>query len=89
MEWTKHIIEKFGTLRSRNAQCSMFHVQCLAVALLLLSGCQSIEQLTIDYMEPAKVSFPDELKKVGIESAKSSVQVIYRYARRRIEWFVT
>jgi tetratricopeptide (TPR) repeat protein len=66
MKWTKHIIEKFGSLRMRNGQWSMVNGQWLIVALLLLSGCQSIEQLTIDYMEPAKVSFPDELKKVGI-----------------------
>ena len=53
-------------LRSYNFQFSILNFQLIAVALLLLSGCQSIEQLTIDYMEPAKVSFPDELKKVGI-----------------------
>ena len=67
MEWTKHIIEKFGTLRSRNGQWSMVNGQLLAICFVaLLTSCQSIEQLTIDYMEPAKVSFPDELKKVGI-----------------------
>ena len=34
--------------------------------LLLLSGCQSIEQLSIDYMLPADVSFPESLKRVAI-----------------------
>lgn len=33
---------------------------------LLLGGCQSIEQLSIDYMLPADVSFPASLKRVAI-----------------------
>lgn len=40
---------------------------CLAMTgILSLTACQSIEQLSIDYMLPAKVSFPAELKRVGI-----------------------
>ena len=39
----------------------------LIVAIgLLVTGCQSIEQLTIDYMLPAEVSFPPSLKRVGV-----------------------
>ncbi|MDE5760060.1 MAG: tetratricopeptide repeat protein [Bacteroides sp.] len=38
----------------------------LGTALLLLSGCQSIEQLSIDYMLPAEVSFPTTLKRVAV-----------------------
>lgn len=37
----------------------------LTVALLL-SSCQSIEQLSIDYMLPAEVSFPASLKRVAV-----------------------
>lgn len=33
---------------------------------MLLSGCQSMEQLSIDYMLPAEVSFPESLKRVAI-----------------------
>lgn len=31
-----------------------------------LCSCQSLEQISIDYMRPAKISFPDELKRIGI-----------------------
>lgn len=33
---------------------------------LLLSSCQSLEQLSIDYMIPAEISFPPMLKRVAI-----------------------
>lgn len=36
---------------------------CIA---LLLSSCQSLEQLSIDYMLPAEVSFPASLKRVAV-----------------------
>ncbi|MDR1003654.1 MAG: DUF6340 family protein [Prevotellaceae bacterium] len=32
----------------------------------LLAGCQTVEQFSIDYMLPAKVSFPASLKRVGV-----------------------
>jgi hypothetical protein len=38
---------------------------CLA-ALLLLAGCGSVEQLSIDYMLPADVTFPDAMKRVAV-----------------------
>ncbi|MBR2161324.1 MAG: tetratricopeptide repeat protein [Bacteroidaceae bacterium] len=38
----------------------------LLLAITLLTSCQSLEQLSIDYMQPARISFPDELKRVGI-----------------------
>ncbi len=38
----------------------------LLSCLLLLAGCQSVEQLSIDYMMPADVSFPASLKRVAI-----------------------
>lgn len=33
---------------------------------LLLGGCQTVEQLSIDYMLPAEVSFPSSLKRVAV-----------------------
>ncbi|SHJ47445.1 DUF6340 family protein [Bacteroides stercorirosoris] len=33
---------------------------------LLLGGCQSVEQLSIDYMLPAEVSFPSSLRRVAV-----------------------
>lgn len=38
----------------------------LLCVTLLLSGCQSIEQLSIDYMLPAEVSFPASLKRIAV-----------------------
>ncbi len=38
----------------------------LLSCLLLLAGCQSVEQLSIDYMLPADVSFPASLRRVAI-----------------------
>lgn len=37
-----------------------------ALAVGLLSACQTIEPLTIDYMIPAEVSFPESLKRVAV-----------------------
>ena len=40
---------------------------CVAtIGLLCLNACQTIEQLAIDYMLPAEISFPENLKRVGI-----------------------
>lgn len=36
------------------------------LTILLLSGCQSIEQLSIDYLLPADISFPNSLRRIGI-----------------------
>ena len=36
--------------------------QLLLMGSLLLGSCQSVEQLSIDYMLPAEVSFPATLK---------------------------
>lgn len=38
----------------------------LSCISLLLSGCQSVEQMSIDYMLPAEVSFPATLKRVAV-----------------------
>lgn len=38
----------------------------LVFCSLLLGGCQSVEQLSIDYMLPADVSFPESLKRVAV-----------------------
>lgn len=38
----------------------------LFVFLLFLSGCQSLEVISIDYMQPAELSFPAQLRRVAI-----------------------
>lgn len=38
----------------------------IIISLVLISGCQSVEPLSIDYLLPADVSFPSQLKKVAI-----------------------
>lgn len=45
---------------------SKYSYYLLLLCLPLLSGCQSVEQLSIDYMLPADVSFPPSLKRVAI-----------------------
>ena len=42
-----------------------YHYCLLLMGSLLLGSCQSVEQLSIDYMLPAEVSFPATLKRVG------------------------
>lgn len=34
--------------------------------LASFSSCQTVEQLSIDYMLPAEISFPNELKRVAV-----------------------
>lgn len=36
------------------------------VTLVLLQACHSLETIEIDYLKPAQVSFPQELRKVGV-----------------------
>lgn len=38
----------------------------VVIVALLLNSCQSIEQLSVDYMLPAEVSFPTSLKRVAV-----------------------
>ena len=40
---------------------------------LLLGGCQTVEQLSIDYMLPAEVSFPPILKRVAVVNNMPSI----------------
>lgn len=40
-----------------------YAIPCL---LFMLSGCQTLEQFSIDYMVPADVSFPEGLKRVAV-----------------------
>lgn len=42
----------------------IFH--SIYIACFLLSGCQSMEQLSIDYLVPADVNFPQELRRVAV-----------------------
>lgn len=45
----------------------------LFVCAWLLAGCQTIEQLSIDYMVPAEVSFPPSLRRVAVVNNMPSV----------------
>ncbi len=38
----------------------------LVCCALLFGGCQSVEQLSIDYMLPADISFPADFKEIVI-----------------------
>ncbi|WP_294471043.1 DUF6340 family protein [uncultured Bacteroides sp.] len=38
----------------------------VSLFLLIVSSCQSLEQISIDYLQPADLSFPPQLRKVGI-----------------------
>ncbi|GAE16951.1 DUF6340 family protein [Bacteroides pyogenes] len=41
------------------------HSVCF-ISMLLLTGCESMKVISIDYMQPAEISFPNQLRKVGI-----------------------
>lgn len=43
-----------------------YHYYLILASILLLSSCQSIEQLSIDYMIPGEISFPATLKRVAV-----------------------
>lgn len=45
---------------------TQYRYYLLLASILLLSSCQSIEQLSIDYMLPAEVSFPPTLRRVAV-----------------------
>ena len=38
----------------------------ISLFLLLFNSCQSIEQISIDYLQPADLSFPPQLRKVAV-----------------------
>lgn len=42
------------------------HYYLFLLSIVFLSSCQSVEQLSIDYMLPAEVSFPSTLKRVAV-----------------------
>lgn len=42
------------------------HLTLLFLCVVLLSGCQTYEQIAIDYMIPAQITFPNEFKRVAI-----------------------
>ncbi|HJD76690.1 hypothetical protein GGR06_002337 [Bacteroides reticulotermitis] len=50
--------------------CSLI---CISLIVLTLSGCQTIEQLSIDYMQPAEITFPAQLRKVAVVNNTSVV----------------
>ncbi|WP_291529717.1 DUF6340 family protein [Bacteroides sp. UBA939] len=45
----------------------------LFCCILLFGGCQSVEQLSIDYMVPAEISFPSTLKRVAVVNNMPSI----------------
>ena len=38
----------------------------VTIFLLTLGSCQSLEQISIDYLQPANLNFPPQLRKVAI-----------------------
>ncbi|AVM56485.1 hypothetical protein C3V43_00865 [Bacteroides heparinolyticus] len=50
-----------------------YHYCLLLTILLLLGSCRSVEQLSIEYMLPAEVSFPTTLKRVAVVNNMPSV----------------
>ncbi len=50
-------------MRLKNTIFLSFYIFC---GLLVLNSCQTTKILSIDYLAPANVSFPKELKKVGV-----------------------
>ena len=52
-----------------------YHYCLLLMGSLLLGSCQSVEQLSIDYMLPAEVSFPATLKRVAVVNNLSLIHI--------------
>ncbi|MEG1161956.1 DUF6340 family protein [Bacteroides sp.] len=48
------------------------HFPLLLSLILTLGSCQTLEELSIDYMLPAEISFPAELKRVAVVNNTSS-----------------
>ena len=46
----------------------------VTIFLLTLGSCQSLEQISIDYLQPADLSFPPQLRKVAIVNNTSNAQ---------------
>ncbi len=42
------------------------HISSLLILLFIASSCQTVEELSIDYMIPSELSFPGELRKVAV-----------------------
>jgi len=68
MKKSNILIDRGAAWRSHHAQRPVFNALCMLCffVALLLGSCQSVEQLSIDYIQPAKITFPDNLRKVGI-----------------------
>ena len=45
----------------------------IVLFLLTLGSCQSLEQIPIDYLQPADLSFPPQLRKVAIVNNTSNI----------------
>ena len=44
----------------------------VSLLLLALGSCQSLEQISIDYMQPGDMTFPSQLRKVAIVNNTST-----------------
>lgn len=53
----------------------------LALTSLWMGGCQSVEQLSIDYMLPAEVQYPVQLKRVAVVNNVSDVPESRRFPK--------
>ena len=53
----------------------------LLLGILTLSGCQSIAQMSVDYLSPADVNFPEQLKRVAVINATPADAVNTLYAK--------
>lgn len=46
---------------------------CISLMILTFSSCQTIEYLSIDYIQPAEITFPSQLRKVAVVDNTSAV----------------
>ena len=54
----------------------------VSLLLLALGSCQSLEQISIDYMQPGDMTFPSQLRKVAIVNNTSNTpdnKLIYNH----------
>lgn len=49
----------------------------IVLFLLTLGSCQSLEQIPIDYLQPADLSFPPQLRKVAIVNKFNLSKIVY------------
>lgn len=50
-----------------------YSLAIISLLLLTLGSCQSLEQISIDYLQPAELSFPPQLRRVGVVNNTSDI----------------